>query len=146
MKTFSELTGKEKLIEVLRWIAVLPAAALGGAAAHILIILGNSPGCTRGMINPDESIIDRLMVVTISNIAFGATVVIAGAKTAPRARRVTAFVLTGLLIFTSGMLVTVLIGKPTAFADYLAVVVATASAIGGAIYIHVQESQTDPKE
>ena len=30
MKTFSELTGKEKGIELLRWISVLPVALLAG--------------------------------------------------------------------------------------------------------------------
>jgi hypothetical protein len=34
MTSFSELTGREKAVELLRWILVLPAAALGGLAVR----------------------------------------------------------------------------------------------------------------
>ena len=146
MNSFSELTGREKMIEVLRWIAVLPAATLGGLAAHIIAIIGNSPGCTRGMVNPEESVFDRFFVVLISNIAMGAATVIAGAKTAPRCRRATAIVLAVFWVFLSGMMFTVLLQRPTGFWDYMAVVVGAVAATGGAVYVHSEESESEPQQ
>gem|GEM_PF-2559040 len=141
MIPFAELTSKEKAIEILRWIAVLPAAILGGAAAHILAIVFNSPGCTRGMVNPGVYVWDRFFVVLMSNVAMGAATVIAGAKTAPRFRQAIGIVLAVMWVFYSGMVFTILLYRPTHFWDYMAVVVGAIAAAGGAIYIHTEESR-----
>ena len=141
MPAFRELTASEKAIEVVRWLGVLPVAAVAGVAAHILAIIGNSPGCTRGLINPEESTLDRLFVVLVSNVAMGAATVIAGAKTAPRYRHVVAIALAVVWIFFSGMVFTVLLQRPPQFWDYMAVVVGAIAAVGGAAYIYSEESR-----
>ena len=143
---FHELTGSEKAIEVLRWLAVLPVAVIAGVAAHLLAIIGNSPGCTRGLINPDESVLDRCFVVLVSNVAMGAVIVIAGAKTAPRYKQVVAIVLAVVWIFFSGMVFTVLLQRPAQFWDYMAVVVGAIAAVGGAAYIYTEQAMSKPQE
>jgi hypothetical protein len=37
-KPFSELTGRGRLIEVLSWLCVLPAASLGDMAAQFVVM------------------------------------------------------------------------------------------------------------
>lgn len=137
---------KAKMIEALRWIAVLPAAVLGGLAAHLIVIVVNSPGCTRGILRPDESVLDRFFVVVTSNIAMGLATVFAGAKTAPRQRKVVAVVLAVLWVFFSGMVFTVLLQRRTGFLDYVAVIVRAIGAVVAAACIYADEPREDTEQ
>lgn len=102
-KTFGHLTTKETIVEILRWLAVLPAAAAGGLLANLIAVLFNSSGCTGGMIDPDNSVFDKLLVVIISSFAFGFATVVAGSKTAPRFHTPVAVVLGIIVVFFSGV-------------------------------------------
>lgn len=100
MKSLSALNPKEKGIELLRWMCVLPAAMLGDFAGYYL---GGALGLlaqTLGIVNPpsDDSSSNRLLRYLIWLFPVGVTVVMVGAKTAPRLRLATASVLAVLWI------------------------------------------------
>ncbi|HYC53697.1 MAG TPA: hypothetical protein VEL28_01995 [Candidatus Binatia bacterium] len=141
MDAFSELNARDKIIEVVRWVAVLPAAALAGTAAHVAAILLNSAGCTAGMMNPEESTLDRFYVVVLANVAMGAGAVIAGARTAPRRQSETAIGLAALLVFYSGMIFTALLQRPTTIWDYVAVPITAVASVGAAFHVYSERSQ-----
>jgi len=136
---FADLNGRQKAIEILRWMAVLPAAILGGLAAHLVAIIGNSPGCTRGMVNPDESVLDKFFVVLMSNALMGAVTVVAGAKTAPRHRRIVAVVLAVAFIFVCGMTFTVALQRQFSPWDFMAIIVGAVAAATGAAHVCLEK-------
>jgi hypothetical protein len=88
MKPFSALTKREKAIELVRWLLVLPAAALGDYAGYfiggMLLLLAQS----FGLVNPasDDSELNRFFRYLIWLFPVGVVVVITGAQTAPRFR------------------------------------------------------------
>ena len=90
MKLFSELTKKEKVIECLRWVCVLPAALvserIGTGVTYFLVV--------RLVLN-DLSYegTDRWLRHLTGGFLGGAAFVVAGAATAPRFRRVTSITL-----------------------------------------------------
>jgi hypothetical protein len=86
--------GKQKAIELLRWICVVPAAMLGDFVGYYL---GGGLGMLAqvlGIVNPpsDDSSGNRLFRYVIWLFPVGMIVVLAGAKTAPRYHLATAFV------------------------------------------------------
>jgi hypothetical protein len=87
MRSFSELAAKEKVAEVLRWICVLPVAVLCQRVGDVV---------TYGaVVFPFLSELsyegpDRWLRHLIGRFLGGAIFVVAGAKTAPRFRLVTA--------------------------------------------------------
>ena len=140
MKSFSELTGKEKSIELLRWICVPAAAVLGVLAVHLIArfvmppALAQPPG-SAAMPAPDFY---RIYLLWIFRILMVAGFVIAGAKTAPRGRLATAIVLAGLWILSalsSHVLVHLSRGKP----HYTHFVVEAVAAAGAAVAIGYSE-------
>lgn len=89
MKPFSALTRKEKAIELLRWLCVLPAAALGDLAGKIVY------GGVAALLLRDLTYegTDRWVRHVTACLLSGIAVVVTGAKMAPRCRRTTAMVL-----------------------------------------------------
>ena len=98
MKSFSELTGKEKSIERLRWICVPAAAVLGVLGLRIIAGFVMPPVLAQlsGSAAMPASDFRRFFLHSLSGILTAAVFVIAGAKTAPRGRLATASVLAGL--------------------------------------------------
>ncbi len=139
MKSFSELTRKEKGIELLRWISVLPAAVLGDYAGYVIGGILVWLALTVGLVNPpsDDSGFNRSLRYLIWMFPKGVACVIAGAKTAPRCRLATASVVAVLWMLWTDMIHR--FAGPT--------VVATAVAAGcGVAFIFVSEkSKTRPK-
>src|SRR3954452_20598198 len=93
MKPFSERTGKEKAIELLRWVLVPCMGVLIGLVNSRLITdLLMWPIITYRIVPVSHSKMEtsRLM---LASVVLGAAFVVAGAKMAPRARLMTAFVL-----------------------------------------------------
>ena len=132
MKRFSDLTGKEKLVELLRWLLVPAAAVLGvlalGFIAGLLIppLLAQPPGSPPAPL----SAFRRLVLPRILSILVAAGFVIAGAKTAPRFRIPTAVVLAivwALYSFMSHVLIHLGRGTPH-YAHFAVAAVAAASA------------------
>jgi hypothetical protein len=92
MRPYSGLTGREKAIELLRWICVLPAAMLGSFATYYI---GGLVGrlAQYGWGTPVESTLVYYLLLLLFYIPKEAAFVIAGAKTAPRSRLATTTVL-----------------------------------------------------
>jgi hypothetical protein len=85
--------GKQaKIIELLRWISVVPAALLGLSAGYIIGAAAISLARTLAVIVlPGDMELNRLVRYLIWLFPMGVAYVIAGAMTAPRCRRVIAF-------------------------------------------------------
>jgi hypothetical protein len=142
MKAFSELTGRGRLTEGLRWLCVLPAAVLGGIAAQFVVeavVQIASYGGWR--ILGDSNVANSLMLFlyyVLPKSAFA----IAGPKMAPRHRKATATVLTLLgLLFSlmTHVIVQNLAGKPVGIANYTHLFAESAGLLGGASYILLQD-------
>ena len=130
MKPFSDLTGREKKIELLRWCSVLPAAVLGGFIASIMadvVVRLASP--------------DGMLRVLITEFPKGAAIVITGAKTAPRARVPIAMILAALWISLS-VIIHVLLRGRVGWSNYMAVVVAAVAAVGAAAFIRLRQRRS----
>ena len=133
MRPFAERTGKENAVELTRWIVVLPAAvlagfivdALAGFVASILMSEVSREGAGRWA---------RHLIFRFPG---GLAYVIAGAKTAPRLRRVTAIVLVCLAIALSARTHGVI--RWGIHGDSLPVVVQSAAVLCGAAYIFNSE-------
>jgi len=95
MKPFSDLTGKEKSIEVLRWICVPVAALVGAMAVPMVLRLLIPPPMAQlpGTPPTPGADVQRYVLPWIAPIVMSLPMVIAGAKTAPRWRLATAIVL-----------------------------------------------------
>ena len=136
MKRFSELTGKEKLIELIRWLSV-PVAAVVSVMALGLIAAAVTPRL-RAQLPGDPvtqiSDLQRFMFHRVFGVLMGLAFVIGGAPLAPRGRVTAAIVLAGIWILYA-FLIHVAIhlgrGKPH-LVDFA---FAAAAAAGGAAFI-----------
>ena len=86
VETFEQRDAGAKLMELVRWVAVFPVAFVGATLANMLFNLGNSPGCTRGMVDPENSLVDASWLAIVGGGVTGYAVVVLGAWTAPRLR------------------------------------------------------------
>jgi len=141
MRSFSELTGKEKAVEVVRWLCVPIVAVLAGLAIQIIagFIIGSvfaRPPGFAAMPAPD---FQRLLhLFRAVGVLMAAAFVIAGAFVAPRCRLAAALVLVGLWTvysLLSHVLVHLGQGKP----HYLDFALAALAAFGAAAYIFYSE-------
>ena len=138
MKPFSELTGRGRLIEVLRWLCVLPAAVLGHIALEFVVEaawqIASSGGW--GILGDWNSAYSLMMFLHL--VPPKSAFVIAGAKMAPRYQRATAIVLT-LLGFLFSLMTHVisqhLAGRRVGITNYTHLFAEFAGAVGGAAYI-----------
>lgn len=85
-------SGREKAIAVLRWLCVLPAAALGGFAVKIIVGLALRFARQGGGVLAGSPLFALLQLVVVY-VPKEAAFVIAGAAMAPRGRRATAIIL-----------------------------------------------------
>ena len=139
IKSFSELTGKEKSTELLRWICVPAAAVLGVLALRFIVgfVMPRAAAQLPGSAAMPASEF-RLFLHSVSGILTAAVFVIAGAKTAPRGRLATALVLAGLwslAALSSHVLVHLSQGTP----HYTHFVVEAVGAAGAAVAIGYSE-------
>ena len=140
MKSFSELTGKEKSTERLRWVCVPAAAVLGVLALRIIAGFVMPPALAQlsGSAAMPTSDFRRFFLHSVSGILTAAVFVIAGTKTAPRGRRATAIVLAGLwslAALNSHVLVHLSQGTP----HYMYFIVEAVGAAGAAVAIGYSE-------
>ena len=134
MKPFAERSGKEKAVELLRWVLV--------PCVGILIGLANSPFITELLMWPfiEYRIVplSHAKVETsrrlLAGIVLGAAFVVVGAKMAPRARVMTALFL-GILWPLYWLYSDVLVAPWQDGLSYVRAFIATLSAAGGATYI-----------
>lgn len=147
MKSFPELTGKEKSTELLRWICV-PAAAILGVFALRLIVVFVMPRAAAqlpGSVAMPTSDFRRFFLHSVSGILTAAVFVIAGAKTAPRGRLATAIVLAGL--WSQSALMSHVLMQPSRgirnYTDFVVEAVAAASAV---VAIYYSEKSTGRRQ
>lgn len=92
----------KSMLDVIRWLVLLPAAVLAGVLASSLFVLVNSSACTGGRFDPENSLEQNLLVQVASGLIRGAVHVLAGSYIAPRGRTAVALTLTVLHVFISG--------------------------------------------
>ncbi|MEK6260304.1 MAG: hypothetical protein AABP62_16930 [Planctomycetota bacterium] len=130
MKSFSELTRKEKAIELLWWIGVLPVAMLAGLVGHMLTVAFVVHPVLSGLSYEGTG---RWLRHLIGGFLGGAAFVVAGAKTAPRFRRATALVLAvGHIVSAVGI-------HWIHHRDIIPVIAATVAAVGGTALLFYSE-------
>jgi hypothetical protein len=124
-------------MRTLRWIAVLPAAVAAYLGIQVVVALGNSfaPG-------PESWI--NIWCQLINSIAGPYCFVLAGAKTAPLHRFITAIVLTVLYSLASGVLLTLVLTSQQQFSTPLwwfvtSLVIGLVAAIVACIQLHHKE-------
>jgi hypothetical protein len=119
------------------WIAVLPAALLGGLAGSFLARAAQLLASLGGLPNLGNSNWGRFVQVLIAELPAGALFVIVGALTAPRWRIGTAVVLGILWVVLSGTM-HVLSQPAPGLWNYVPVGVAAVAAAGGATYVQMK--------
>lgn len=136
MKRFSELTGKEKLIELLRWLLVPAAAVLAVFALRFVAGLLMPPALAQlpGTPVPPVSAFRRFVLPRIFGILSAAVFVIAGAKTAPR-RRIPAAVALAIVWGFYSLMSHILVHPGRGLPHYVDFAVAFLAAAGAAAYV-----------
>ena len=138
MKPFSESTGRQRLIEALRWLCVLPAAVLGHIALEFVVGAAWQIGRSGGWAIPGDSNSAYYLMMFLHLVPPKSAFVIAGARMAPRYQRATAIVLT-LLGFLFSLMTHVIsqhqAGRRVGITNYTHLFVEFAGAVGGAAYI-----------
>ena len=141
MKPFTELTGRGRLIEVLRWLCVLPAAVLGEIALEFVVAAAVQIAVYGGWGILGDSNIAYFLRMFLFHVLPKSVFVIAGTKMAPRYQGVTAIVLT-LLGFLFSLLTHVisqhLAGRRVGIVNYTHLFAESAGMVGGAAYILLQ--------
>ena len=146
MNPFFELTARDKLIEVLRWLGVLPAAFLGDTAVQFLFggvvqLAGIGVGGPLGDLG-----FAHALRVFLYYVPHKAVFVVAGAKIAPRYQWRTAIGLAGLGLLLSLMTHVVgqyVRGNSLGSTNYIHLLAETAGLVAGAAYIYWQGAARD---
>lgn len=136
MKSFVELTRKEKIIELLRWICVLPVAMLAGLVGHMLTVAFVVHPVLSGLSREGTG---RWLRYLIGGFLGGAAFVVAGAQTAPRFRRTTA------LVLAAGYIVSAVGIHWVHHRDVIPVVAATVATVGGVVFLFYSERSKDQR-
>jgi hypothetical protein len=148
MKPFSELTGRGKLIEVLRWLCVLPAALLAHSALELVVDAAVQIARFGGWGIFGDSHIAYLVRLFLFYVSPKAAFVIAGAKTAPRYQTATAIVLT-VLGFLFSLLTHVIsqqhAGRRVGITNYTHLLAESAGLLVAAAYIVLEVRRNMPR-
>ena len=137
MNSFSELTAREKTMERLRWICVLPAAVLGGFAAQTIAGLVNRLA-VYGWGTAAESTLVYGLQLLMFYVLKCAVFIVAAAKMAPRGRLATAIVLAAAAILMS--LVVHVLGQPhPGVVNYTHFTAESAGTVIGVAYVFYSE-------
>jgi hypothetical protein len=142
VRPFAELSAKEKCVEVVRWLCVVPAAWLAGMLPRFIYAIVRPPALAQlpGTPRPPVSDLQRIYLPHLLGIVMAAAFVIVGAKLAPRWRLPAAAVLAVLwMVFSYGIHV----WPHASFAlRYLSqFMVASVSALAATAYIWYSETR-----
>jgi hypothetical protein len=133
VKSFSELSGRAKAVEVLRWIGVFPAALLARLAFHTTVAAIYRTKAIAGGIVPDKSALVDWLQLWIFDPTPIAIFVVAGAIMAPRCRHTTAILLAALAIGLS-LTIHVLLPESVGANNYKHFTAESAGAIAGVAF------------
>lgn len=124
-----------RIKNILRWIAVLPASILGAIIGNALAIIN---GNAARMINGDSpntfSITDIIMFIT-ANILSGGAFIFAGTLTAPNHRKTTSIVLTSLYLVFATISSIIEITVNGISVTFLSIVISVIASVISCIYI-----------
>ncbi len=109
MTRFNDLTSREKAIEVVRWLCVLPAALLASSLTQFIFGLTIRTIFRDAGVAVDDSQVAYYLGMCLYHVPWGFVLVVAGARMAPRHQFAAAFVLTVLGVVLS--LLTHLVGQ-----------------------------------
>jgi hypothetical protein len=136
MRSFAELSAREKSIELVRWVLVVPAACVAGMALVFLERFIRPPMMVQppGTPRPPVSDFQRVYLPHLLGIVMAAAFVIVGAKIAPRWRLPVAGILAAVWMVFSYL---IHVGPHASFElRYLTqFFVATVGAIGAVVYV-----------
>jgi hypothetical protein len=95
MRSFADLTPKEKCVEMVRWVFVVPAAVLAGMAPRVVTSFLMPPALAQPLGAPPVTVPDfqRYYLPHLVGFVMAAGFVLVGAKMAPRWRTPVAVVL-----------------------------------------------------
>jgi hypothetical protein len=136
MKRFSEQSGVQKALEVVRWIAVLPAAYVASHLPFPFLTLFRPPAAVpQTGVSPAGAPLDlRWLIMTGIVIPFGAAAfVLAGSLTGPRLRQYVAVALAALFSLLALLSHVLLRSSGTPNFDHFAAAAAAAWATAGVI-------------
>ena len=141
MKPFSELTGRQRAVEILRWLAVPVVAVLTMFVLQTLARLAIPPVYAQlpGTPPPTAPIIPPIVTYRALSILLAVAFVAAGALTAPRRRLLAATVLAALWIVYA-FLIHVLVHLGRGPPHYLDFALAATAAGGGIALIYWLET------
>lgn len=100
-QTQQQIDQPSRAVVALRWIAMLPAAALGGMLAWWLIVTLNRISMPFAGVNPD-SLLASIFILVSSSTVFGGAFVYIAAYVAPSHEKQVAMIFAGLLILLAG--------------------------------------------
>lgn len=138
MKPFRELTGQQKAVELLRWLAVLPAAVIGSYIVRFVVGIAGALAVKIGWLNPGSAGIAYYLFSFLYYVPKETAFVIAGTTMAPRFRRVTAFLLAAVAIFCS-LIIHVLGQNHPGSVNHMHWTLESGGAVIGAAYVFVAE-------
>lgn len=124
---------KKKIIDVLRWIALLPAACIGALLANVMVVVGN---WTTTNYLGGRSILTDIFVFALGAILTGYGFVSAGYYVAPHYKRQTSLVLCALLSVVCGVSLTLGFVMHGFCWDSFKTALACVISIGAAIYTY----------
>jgi hypothetical protein len=141
MRTFSELTRRGRLLEVLRWLCVLPVALLGDFVMQFIVGAVVQIASYGGWGDLGNSNIGYAFGIFLYYVPRKSAFVIAGAKMAPRHQIAAAIGLTVLGFLLSLMTHVVgqyLGGNRVGITNYMHFLAESVGVLGGATYIVLQ--------
>jgi hypothetical protein len=138
--TFTELSRKEKAVELLRWLAVMPAAWLGYRAVELVAGLVMLLARQVAWITPGAPDLLYYVQLVVFYAPKHAAFVVVGAKIAPRSRLATAAVLAAAAILLS-LMRHILVQQNRGFINYTHFALETVGALAGAAYVVFSEKR-----
>lgn len=97
---FNEKTGKQKFLDVLRWIVALPASVLGCVIAYWIVVILNRLTITRHV--APYSFMERVFEQGIGHATMGAAFVYISVCIVPSYKKQTGIVIAGIALLFSG--------------------------------------------
>lgn len=128
----------KKVIVVLRWIAVLPAAVFASIVVHLLVILINDILIVRYV--DFESFLAQVYIHLVANIPLGAAGIWVAAYVAPTFKKHVSTVMVGLFLLLSGAVILWSIMQER-YWDIYAIICMNIGSIGMAVHLFMKEQK-----
>ena len=138
---FSQLNYRDKLIEVGRWIVFIPGSFLAMIAASLFFTISNSPGCTRGMVDPSSSLFDLAWLTVFKAVLSHGAAVVAGGIIAPRGHFVAGLIVATIYLMIQGANLLIIAGVNSSWIDYVEPLCCVIGILGGVLMLRDMDSR-----